>query len=147
MARPGIVILVLAAALARQAPLSAAGGEGQLKAVVEKVGPQGGQLICLLFGAADGWPNDRRLARKEVTMVASKGELTCDFGPQPEGTYAVSVLHDQNTNGKMDRNLLGIPREGWGVSNNVKPTMRKPHFDECKFDLKGDRTISIVLRY
>jgi len=44
----------------------------------------------------------------------------CEFPGVAAGTYAVSAFHDENSNGKLDRNFMGIPREGVGASNNAK---------------------------
>jgi uncharacterized protein (DUF2141 family) len=51
----------------------------------------------------------------------------------PQGTYAVSVFHDENMNGKLDKNFVGAPKEGYGASNNPKKRMGPPKFDEAKF--------------
>jgi len=48
-------------------------------------------------------------------------EARCDFEDIPPGTYALVVIHDENMNGKLDTNWVGIPKEGYGFSNDVKP--------------------------
>ena len=64
------------------------------------------------------------------------------------GVYAVSVLHDENGNGKMDKSFIGIPREGYGASNNPPKMKRAPHFDEARFSLNGpDQALEIRLIY
>ncbi len=62
------------------------------------------------------------------------------------GRYAVMINHDENSNGKLDTNLIGMPVEGYGFSNN--PTgMRKPSFDEIVFDLPpAGKRISVQMR-
>lgn len=68
------------------------------------------------------------------------------FQDLPPGRYAVMVNHDENANGKLDTNLIGMPVEGYGFSNNPR-AMRKPTFDEAAFDLPaGGKRISIELR-
>jgi uncharacterized protein (DUF2141 family) len=72
--------------------------------------------------------------------VAVTGErLTVTFPDLAPGTYAVSLFHDANGNGKLDTNLIGIPTEGYGFSNNVGARGR-PRFDEAKFTLGADGT-------
>ena len=64
----------------------------------------------------------------------------------PPGVYAVAVYEDLNSNLKLDHNLIGIPREPVGVSNNPPARFGLPHFDECSFRL-GDtaKTITITV--
>lgn len=54
----------------------------------------------------------------------------------PPGTYAIAVLDDENGNGELDSNWMGIPQEGFAFSNNIKPTLTgPPSFQACKIDL------------
>lgn len=62
------------------------------------------------------------------------------------GNFAVSVYHDKNGNGKLDRNLIGMPVEPRGASMNPRPVMRPPRFAEADFDLgAGDNRTEISL--
>ena len=66
----------------------------------------------------------------------------------PQGIYTVHVFHDENMNGKMDTNFVGMPREGYGMSNNPQKRMGKPGFDETNFQLnQPEATIEIKLIY
>ena len=55
------------------------------------------------------------------------------FENLPQGVYSVFVFHDENMNGKMDTNDMGIPLEGYGMSNNPEKRPGKPGFDETNF--------------
>ena len=70
------------------------------------------------------------------------------FSNLKSGKYAVSVMNDKNGNKVLDKNLLGIPKEEWGVSNNVRPTLRAPSFEEAAFEIdeKKDLTLSIRIQ-
>lgn len=50
------------------------------------------------------------------------------------GTYAIVVFQDMNSSGKMDKNSIGMPSEHYGLSNNFVPKLKKPTFDDCKFN-------------
>ena len=63
----------------------------------------------------------------------------------PEGTYAVSIFHDENNNDKLDSNFIGIPKEDYGCSNNAKGFMGPPKWKDAKFELNSDKTITITL--
>ena len=96
-----------------------------------------GQVGCSLFSAAAGFPMDSTSAPSLWLPAQGKG-VTCRFNDVPEGTYAVSVGHDLNGNRRVDTNLFGVPTEPWGVSNNARPTLRAPRFDEAAFKVGGD---------
>jgi uncharacterized protein (DUF2141 family) len=65
----------------------------------------------------------------------------------PAGVYAVSVYVDINGNGIFDKNLFGVPKEPYCVSNNIKPTFSAPSFDECSFKLNKNskQSLSLIL--
>lgn len=109
-----------------------------------------GKIGVTLFQNAQGFPDDTSKAfRQQSVEIDSKtmsAQLT--FKDLPQGTYAVSVLHDENGNGKMDKNFVGIPKEGYGASNNPKKKRRAPTFHESKFSLNStEQTIEIALIY
>lgn len=72
-----------------------------------------GQVLCALFSSAEGFPKNSAKAAAHVKSDISHGHAFCEFPGIPSGTYAVSAFHDENSNGKMDTNFMGIPREGW----------------------------------
>lgn len=74
------------------------------------------------------------------TMVAVRGV--------PAGRYGAQIYHDKNGNGKLDRNFLGIPREGVGFSNDAKIKLKPPRFADAAFQYDGgSQTIHLNLRY
>ena len=65
----------------------------------------------------------------------------------PKGEWAVAITQDMNNNDKVDKNFLGIPTEPYAFSNNIRPTVAAPDFDECKFRVDGPgQVVSIVLK-
>jgi uncharacterized protein (DUF2141 family) len=52
----------------------------------------------------------------------------------PYGEFAFAVYHDENNSGEIDKNLIGIPKERYAFSNNIKPTFKAPSFEDCKFN-------------
>ncbi|MFT3909671.1 MAG: DUF2141 domain-containing protein [Ferruginibacter sp.] len=65
----------------------------------------------------------------------------------PKGIYAIAILHDENSDKKCNTNMLGIPKEGYGFSNNFRPILSAPVFKDCEIFLTGDTTIQIRLIY
>ncbi len=65
----------------------------------------------------------------------------------PPGSYAVAVHHDANANGRMDSNFLGIPKEGYAVSNDARPKFRAPRFSEAEVSVTRDTTLVVHMNY
>ena len=79
---------------------------------------------------------------------AEEGMMTlCVAAPQ-EGKYALVVYHDENDNHKFDRNWIGMPIEGFGISNDPTLFFSPPSFDEVAFAVYGELVmIDVILRY
>ncbi len=109
-----------------------------------------GQVLIQLWNAPDGFPTKGEKGYKLIAIDATKainGTVTVAFEITP-GTYAVSTLHDENRNNKMDTNALGIPKEGYGASNNVVTHFHPPSFDQAKFLVPASgQKILISMRY
>lgn len=109
-----------------------------------------GKLGCSIFSGPDGFPRNRSkaLAHTWGTPIQNR-QAKCFFGNLPAGTYAVTLFHDENGDGKFNSNFFGYPLEGFGFSNNVNPTVRAPSFDETavQYDGNGVKKISIQMIY
>jgi uncharacterized protein (DUF2141 family) len=75
----------------------------------------------------------------------SKGKMVVKFNLEP-GTYGFTLLDDENSDGKMNYNFLGLPKEGFGFSNYEFSGLSKPKFDVFKFVLYKNRTRKIVMK-
>jgi len=89
------------------------------------------------------------LAKAKQKAGANAGEVKFVFQGLPAGKYAVAAFHDENGNGKLDRNSLGVPTEGYGFSNDAQGTAAPPNFNQAAFDFDGktDKAISFSLNY
>jgi len=81
------------------------------------------------------------LSEEEIVDSSIKVELE----PLPEGEYAISLYHDVNSNDNLDTGAFGIPKEGYGFSNNAKGFMGPPDYEQAKFSLRKDVVIRINL--
>jgi uncharacterized protein (DUF2141 family) len=106
-----------------------------------------GTLNCRLFAQPADFPDGEGSATVRASIVGK--QVSCAFANLAPGTYAVAVVHDENGNGRLDRNLLGVPSEGYGVSNNRTYALSAPRWDEAKFTLAAnDQTVlRVSLRY
>jgi uncharacterized protein (DUF2141 family) len=106
-----------------------------------------GDLIFGVFNQPKGFPSTKENSVNwQVKPAAGDAvEFTAEL---PPGKYSASVLHDENRNGKMDRDGAGIPLEGYGVTNNPKPRLRAATFKEASFDLPPQgATLTISVQY
>jgi len=83
---------------------------------------------------------------KRLMLPIANKQVTVDITDLSAGQYSVRVFHDENDNKKLDTGMFGIPKEDWGMSNNVKAVMGPPDFNESLFWLKENRTLEIVLK-
>jgi uncharacterized protein (DUF2141 family) len=108
-----------------------------------------GTVDCALFNSSSGFPTDTlRSAMRLTAMKVPNRTARCDFDELPAGRYALVVLHDENMNGRIDYNWLGIPREGYGFSNDARGILAAPSFEQAAFVYDGKTLdLSISLRY
>jgi uncharacterized protein (DUF2141 family) len=79
---------------------------------------------------------------------ASTGPITVAFDNLPAGTYAVGAYHDENNNNHLDTNLLGLPTEGYALSNGIRAVTSKPTFQQAAFAVGNDgAAVSLQIRY
>ncbi|MEI6847383.1 MAG: DUF2141 domain-containing protein [Chlorobiaceae bacterium] len=107
-----------------------------------------GMLGIALYTAKKGFPDKPEYAFATLVNKCSSSSNEAAFKNIPYGTYAVSVLHDENSNGKMDKTFIGIPKEGFGVSNNPKIRRGPPSFDEALFSFNSQQLdLTIEMNY
>jgi uncharacterized protein (DUF2141 family) len=83
-----------------------------------------------------------------AALRAKAGSQSIIFTQLPPGRYAIIAFQDENDNGLLDENALGVPIEGVGFSNNAQGFLSAPSFDKASIDLgSADRSISISLVY
>jgi len=82
--------------------------------------------------------------KSDIIKIINK-KSTVVFKNIPKGTYAVSFVHDENDNKKMDTNFIGIPKEDFGCSNNATGFMGPPKYKDAKFQLTENKTIDIKI--
>ncbi|MGO4210781.1 DUF2141 domain-containing protein [Terriglobus sp. 2YAB30_2] len=145
LASPGIASSGLASEFASQA-----GATSKLTVQVAGARNSKGQIAIALFQDGAGFPGDKSKAFRTLQVRIDPQTLRAQvtLNGLPPGVYAVSVFHDENMNGQLDKNIFGIPKEGYGASNNPKKSMGPPKFAEAKFQLdQPEKAIEISLLY
>ncbi len=109
-----------------------------------------GNLGTVLFTSADGWPEDlgKSFRHGPAPIDADGHEGTAVWKNLPPGNYGVAVIHDENSNHKLDRNFIGIPKEGFGFANNPHVGLSAPAFQAALVHVGCPFTgITIHLQY
>lgn len=122
--------------------------ENRIDAEIDGLHNDKGQVVCGLFVSAADFPKRSDKAAAHAVSVITDGRASCEFSGIAPGTYAISVFHDENSNGKMDTNFMGIPREGVGASNNAQGHFGPPKFADAAFHFAGSRlNLKIMITY
>ena len=146
--RPSVILVLVGGVLWLATTSFRIQNTGVLEVRVKGAESSDGNLALLLFNSNQGFPSDAGKAIKNSVVKANGSIQSVYFYAVPFGTYAVTVLHDENGNGTLDTNLFGIPQEGVGVSNDALNTFGPPVFGEASFYLgEGKKTIEIKLDY
>ena len=104
---------------------------GELVVRVTGVGSADGEVGCALHDSAAVFPTGHA-GTPSSWQRADPAEVTCRFPDLTPSLYAVAVSHDLNGSRETDTNFLGIPKEDWGISNNIRPNLRAPTFEEAQ---------------
>jgi uncharacterized protein (DUF2141 family) len=88
-----------------------------------------------------------KTAAEGKVVKANAKEITVVFENLKSGDYAVSVIHDENENGELDSNMVGIPKEGFAFGNNAMGTFGPPSFDKAKVSLIKNEKQVVELKY
>lgn len=106
---------------------------GPLELIVTNCHTASGNLLVSLFNHEKGFPEDPHEAYLQRIVRPTVGIVKIKWDNIPAGVYAIAVLHDENNDGKMNTNLLGIPTEGFGFSNNKLGLAGPPSFQRASF--------------
>lgn len=89
-----------------------------------------GVVGAAIFRSADGWPEDmnKSFHHWPTPIEAGSRQVTAVIEDVPPGEYGVVTIHDENKNRKLDRNFIGIPKEGFGFANNPHVGLSAPAF-------------------
>ncbi len=92
-----------------------------------------GQAIVTLYNSEEHFLKE---AFKRITQKIENGKLVVVFENIPEGDYTISVIHDENSSGKLDFSFIGKPSEDVASSNNAKGFMGPPKYKDAMFKVK-----------
>ncbi len=98
-----------------------------------------GHILVSIFDDSGAFPDEpeNAVVKLKLTPAQAANYLVTNL---PPGEYAIALLHDANDNGKMDKNGIGMPKEGFGFSNDAMGTFGPPSFKKSKFKVDGQLT-------
>ncbi|MYE82014.1 MAG: DUF2141 domain-containing protein [Gammaproteobacteria bacterium] len=132
--RPLAWILPLGAALCTAASYGA-----DLEVELRGIHSAEGHALVALHGEAPGadFPSDASVVANAAAPAATDAVVVV-FRDLPAGAYAVAAFHDANGDGELNANLVGMPTECYGFSNDARGFMGPPSFDDAAFSLDAD---------
>lgn len=136
------LVIIILGVLVASASLQAQSKKGELAVIVNNVEDVEGNISAVLYDTEGGFLEK---GTEIVQKVANKESVTLIFKNVKAGTYAVSVIHDQNSDGELDKGMFGIPTEPYGFSNDATGSFGPPTYEDSSFDFSGTKTIEITL--
>ena len=138
-------IIVLAAILT-SFTLRPASGQAKLEVTVKNIRQAKGTIRVGLFDKEDTF---LKKAAEGKVVKASVSEVVVIFENVKPGEYALSVIHDENENGQLDSNVIGMPTEGFAFGNNAMGMFGPPSFEKAKLNLEANKAVvqTITLKY
>jgi uncharacterized protein (DUF2141 family) len=121
-------------------------GTFDLTVKITNLGNTKGAVEIGLYNQATNFPSPGKqwkMARPSV----NGNVVTYNFRDLPAGDYAIATYHDENGDGKCNKNMFGVPTEAYAFSNDVRPFLSAPNYSSCRFWLTENRTLNIKMVY
>lgn len=123
-----------------------ASAQGRVEAEITNFESSKGTCRACLFNNAASFTGEGGEPYRCVQVPVTGKTVQAVFDNVPAGTYALFVLHDANNNKKMDKNFVGIPKEGYGASRNKLPFAAAPSFNDNKFAVQNNSAVRLSVR-
>ena len=105
-----------------------------------------GHVLVSLFREGEGFPDQPGKAFRKEKLIINNKKAVIHLAAIPTGNYAIAILHDENNDTKMNTNWLGLPKEGYGFSNNVMGKLGPPVYSRASFKHLGGKLTLIEIR-
>lgn len=119
----------------------------KVKVSVTSIRSEKGQLILAIFKDQQSFKDNKPFKRQKYSKATlANGSVVFSVTLEP-GIYGLSVLDDEDNNSKMEFNMLGIPKEGFGFSDYYHNSLTRPVLADFDFELNGDKSVVVKMRY
>ncbi len=125
-----LIYVVIAFLISTAAMLAQESEEGTITVAIKNIESDKGTVLVGLYNKKDKFLKNAYLS---VSKKIEDGTSSAIFTNVPNGTYAISVYHDENGNKKLDKNFMGIPKEDTGTSNDAPAIFGPPTWEDAKF--------------
>lgn len=123
--------------------------ENKLSVNINNLRNNKGHVLISLYKDGAGYPEEVNKAVRRAKLTITNKTAAVSFTGLASGSYAIAILHDENDDEKMNTNFIGLPKEGYGFSNNVMGSFGPPSYTKASFQYSAgqSKTISIKTRY
>ncbi len=137
----GLLVVICTSAPAKDALPASPNGACALIINIDRFRNTQGVAGATIFSSPAGWPEDNAKAYRLGHSSIDGNHAVLRFDNLPMGRYAVAVIHDENSNKKLDRNFLRVPKEGFGFANNPHVGLSAPPFESAAINVTCPQTV------
>ncbi len=137
--RTGLRLILICAGIVTQPAFAA-----DLDVTIRGIHSATGMLMIAVVNSEAAF-NGEAPAVLSLLLAPREGAVSFSTDALPEGDYGIRVMHDENGNGDMDSNMVGMPTEPWGFSNNAMGSFGPPGWSDVRFTLDGSASTTIDL--
>ena len=116
----------------------------KLRVKVTNIESDKGKVMVALYNSKESYENGKSEPYRYASLEIQNGESNWEVDSLPAGEYAIKLYHDENDNQKMDKNIVGIPKESYGFSNNAPARFGPPSFEDAAFQVDKEETIQVI---
>ena len=120
---------------------------GTIEVQCQGLARKAGEIVYALYDSAESFPSEDKVFAATYARV-DDSSVKCRFNGIPRGRYAVAAFHDEDGDRKL-KTVLGMPREGYGFSNDARPSrLGPPKFSQAAFNFDGASKQTVInIRY
>jgi len=118
--------------------------KAQLEIEILGINEVRGKIQIAVYNDSEVFPKKGKAYRVEYFDVTSS-KMNAVIDNLPHNEYAIALFHDINGDQECNLNFIGIPKEPYGFSNNIKPVLKAPSFELTSIILNADKKIRIKL--
>lgn len=120
--------------------------QAKVQAVISNIENNKGVCRVCIFNNATSFNGEGGQPVQCVTAPVASRQSKAEFNNLQPGRYAIFVFHDANSNNRMDKNFVGVPKEGYGASRNKLPFAAAPNFNNNAFNISAGTTTTVNIR-
>lgn len=125
--------------------VTAVAQEGNVTLQIEGLSEVTGNVFVAVYDSGDTWLGDEVATSAKVTITESLKDGLVETRLQlAPGVYAMTVFYDEDGDGELDTNFIGIPKEPIAMSNNAKMKFGPPKYEDAKFEVGEEPVVQLI---